>query len=139
MAGVKLRESFAHIPAPHLIQDVAHAKSWCVEHVISYIDGEEIVFIRHLKYAVDVIRMLQLFAQMVSTLEFVLALLQKEVSLANAYANEGLLLVAFGRQSLSPAGLRTAAEQAVDSVLSFAANSISQQISETTQAVACLF
>jgi hypothetical protein len=137
-AGVKLRESFAAIPAPHLIEQVAHAKRWIREKITAYIDGKLIVFLRKPKYVVDVIKVIQYASRIVATLRFLEALLRKEVALANAWANECTELVNFAEATISPAGLRTQAETVLLGTLNSARNSISQQIAENGQAMSCL-
>ncbi|HEX8184724.1 MAG TPA: hypothetical protein VF747_08225 [Blastocatellia bacterium] len=138
MAGVKLREAFAHIPAPHLAQDVAHAKRWIKEKITAYIDGELIVFLRKPKYVVDVIRIIQYAARLIATLNYIRSLLIKEVELANAWALECDALVSFAAATISPAGLRNQAEQVLIGELDVAAQAIGQQAEENSAHVACL-
>jgi hypothetical protein len=137
MAGVKLRESFAHIPAPHLAQNVAHAKRWIREKITAYIDGELIVFLRKPKYILDVIKVIQYAARLVATLRFIEAILAKEVALANAWASECREIVDFAKATVSPAGLRNQAEQILVGRLDVAKGAITQQIGENIQALQC--
>jgi hypothetical protein len=138
MAGVKLRESFAHIPAPHLVQDVAHAKRWIREKITAYIDGELIVFLRKPKYVLDVIKVIQYAARIIATLRFIEALLNKEVALANAWAAECNALVDFAKATVTPAALRTESENILLGRLDVARAAIDQQIGENGRALACL-
>jgi len=138
MAGIKLRESFNSIPAPHLIEQVAHAKRWIKEHLISYIDGYLPTILRKVKYAHDVIKIIQYAARIVATLRFLESLLAQEVALANAWARECDLLVNFALQNLSPAGLRSQAEAETKEVLERARQDIAQQIEENLQHLECL-
>src|ERR1041384_65418 len=138
MAGVKLGESFAHIPAPHLVQDVAHAKRWIREKLTADIDGELIVFLRKPKYILEVIRIIQYATRLIATLRFIEALLKKEVALANAWGSECKALVSFAKATVTPAGLRTEAERIVIERLDVAHAAIDQQISENGSNIACL-
>lgn len=138
MAAIKLRSSFAHVPAPHLIQDVAHAKSWITEHLITYIDGQLPDSLRKPKFIIDHKRQIQYAARIVATARLLIAMLSEEIQLANAWANECNALVAFAKAELTPGNLRTEAEQLLANQLDVAAAAISQQIAENTQNLKCL-
>jgi hypothetical protein len=138
MAGVKLRESFAHIPAPTLVQNVGHAKRWIHEKITTYIDGELIVYLRKPKYILDCIRVIQYAARIVATLRWLEALLAKEVALSNAWAAECHAIVDFAKATVTPAGLRNQAEQVLLPELDVAKAAITQQIGENSANIACL-
>lgn len=138
MAGVKLRESFASVPAPHLVEQIAHAKRWIREKITGYVDGELIVYLRKPKYIMDVIKVIQYAQRTVATLRFLESLLQQEVAMANAWAREANHLVNFTRENLPAEGLRTAAEKELLDTLDVAAGAIEQQIAENGQALTCL-
>lgn len=138
MAGIKLRESFASIPAPTMIQNIAHAKRWVHEHIITYVDGFLPTIIRKFKYLADLKKLIQLVARIVATLRFLQALVQREVALANAWARECVALIDFAERTLTPAGLQTEAESEMVTIFNRAKASINQQVSENNENVACL-
>ncbi|MEW6209821.1 MAG: hypothetical protein AB1631_15765 [Acidobacteriota bacterium] len=138
MAGIKLRESFASVPAPALIEHCAHAKRWVKEHITSYIDGKLPTIIRKFKYAADIIKIIRYIARVVATLNFLVSLLRKELALALAWAQEMDAFIEFAESNLTPAGLRTQAEQETAAGLARARQSIARKVQESTQSLACL-
>jgi hypothetical protein len=138
MAAIKLRSSFAHVPAPHLIQDVAHAKSWITEQLITYIDGQLPDWLRKPKFIYDHKRQIQYAARIVATARLLIAMLNQEVALANAWANECSALVGFAKTELTTGNLRTEAESLLANQLDVAQAAINQQIEENTQNLKCL-
>lgn len=139
MAAVKLRESFAHIPAPHLVQNIAHAKRWIKEKITTYVDGALIYFMRHVKFAIDVLKIIQYAVRIVATLNYVISLLNKELALAAAWASECTALVAFAKSELTTGALATESERILAQTLDTATAAISKQVAENSAHLACFF
>ncbi len=137
MAGVKLRDSFEHIPMPHLVEQVGHAKRWIKEKITTYVDGALIYFLRHAKFIIDCLRIIQYAVRLVATLNYIISLINMEIARAQAWANECIALVGFAKRELTPAHLRTEAERVLAAKLDQAAANISQQITENAANVAC--
>ncbi|HKV39583.1 MAG TPA: hypothetical protein VJX67_10245 [Blastocatellia bacterium] len=137
-AGQKINTAFGHVSQPHLIEHVAHCKARVEEHIETYIDGELPVWLRKPKYVLDVARVIQKMIQIVATYNYYRSLLVQEVALANAWAGECDALVGLAQATMTPAGLRTASEQALVPVLNRATADISQQIQENGSSTSCL-
>jgi hypothetical protein len=133
-----MRETFGYIGNMQLLEHIAHAKRFIKEHVQAYIDGKLPTVIRKFKYAADVLRIVRYMVRLVATLNFLEQLVAHEIALANQWANENLLHIDYAINQLTPAGLRTAAEQELAATLERAKQKIQQQINENNATLACL-
>src|SRR5260370_21436072 len=62
-SGRKLQEAVDGVPKWHLLQHVAHAKRWVIEHIVTYLDGKLPVFLRKPKFVYDEIKIVQYVEQ----------------------------------------------------------------------------
>lgn len=137
-AGKKKNSSYSHSSNPTLMEHVAHSKARIEEAIITYVDGELPVWLRKPKFIVDVANVIKKLEQIVGTFNYYKALLEQEVALANAWAGECQALVNFAASTVTPEGLRTAAEEVALPLLNHAIQDIGQQIQENIQSVGCL-
>jgi hypothetical protein len=134
----KVRETFGDIGAAQLVEQIGHAKRFIKEHIVAYIDGYLPTFIRRVKYALDVVKIIRYAVRIVATLNFLESVIRREIALANQWAAENIAHINYALSQVTPAGLRTAAEEAKVLVLERAKQSIQQQINENPQMTACL-
>jgi len=137
-SGRKLQEGVNGQTKWDLMQEVAHAKRWIIEHVTSYTDGKLPHFPRAVKFAMDVIKILIYIEQVVATANFYLSLLQQEYAWAARNIAEANALLAFGQSLLTPQGLRTAAEIELAAVWAQASKDLARQASQNAADKACL-
>ncbi|MGH9821735.1 MAG: hypothetical protein ACREDR_00530 [Blastocatellia bacterium] len=136
--GMALRNSLADTNAPDLLEHAAHAKKWLDDALIQYIDGELPVWLRAPKFAVDAVKALQWAARVIATVKFLIQLLQQEIEEANHFINRSMALVQFAQSTISPEGLRTAAERDLVTIFAQAVTDLQQQQQQNQQTLQCL-
>ncbi|MBI3654080.1 MAG: hypothetical protein HY231_23870 [Acidobacteria bacterium] len=136
--NLKMRQSFSHLSNAALVEHIAHAKRFIMEHVRAYIDGFLPTILRKIKYAIDKVKIIRYIIRLVATLNYLSQLIAHEIALANQWARENLLNLEYAINQVSPAHLRTAAERELVSTLNRAKSKIEQQIVENTQMLTCL-
>jgi hypothetical protein len=136
--NLKMRQSFGHIGNVQLLEQIAHAKRFIKEHIQAYIDGFLPTFIRKIKYALDKLKLIRYIIRLVATINHLQQLISQEIALANQWATENLLHIDYALSQITPAGLRTTAEEELVGTLNRAKDKISQQIAENTSTLTCL-
>lgn len=136
--NLKMRQTFGHIGNANLLEHIAHAKRFIKEHVQAYIDGKLPTLIRKFKYAADVLKIVRYMVRLVATINYLQQLIAHEIALANRWAGENLLHIEYAINQITPAGLRTAAEQELVAMLNKSKQKIQQQINENNATLACL-
>ena len=134
----KMRESFGDVGTAQLVEHIGHAKRFIKEHIQAYIDGKLPTVIRKAKYAADVIKAIRYCVRIVATLNHLEQIILQEIALAIQHANENLAHIEYALNQVTPAGLRTAAEEQLVATLTRAKQDIEQQITENGMMPACL-
>lgn len=137
-AGRRLKEHLNGIQKYAILEHIAHAKRRIEENIIQYIDGELPVWLRAPKYAYNALKKIQYALRIVATAFFLKSLLEEEVALANHYCEEGIALIEFAEATLTPAGLRTQAEQELAIVWIKARADLQSQIAQNGDSLSCL-
>lgn len=136
--GKKKNSTYAAISHPSLMEHVAHAKANADQYIINLVDGQLPVWLRKPKFFHDAAVVIQDMERIVGTFNYYKAILEKDVALANAWGSECQTLLDYAQASITPAGIRTAAEEVLIPILTSAASDVSKQIEENKQSVTCL-
>jgi hypothetical protein len=137
-AGIKLRESFAHINPNSLLQHIAQAERWVIEHVISYISGEMPVWLRAPAWAIKALLIIQYALQLVANLLYLASILAHEVALMDAFIGESLLFASHIASTITSGGLRTRWETDLVQTIATAQAAANQAANEKHANQACL-
>ncbi|HEY6332760.1 MAG TPA: hypothetical protein VI756_25780 [Blastocatellia bacterium] len=138
-AGEALRDSLRHINSYDLLEHAAQARKWIDEHTIVYVQGKLPYWLRAPLFVIDLIKLLIWVAQLIATVMFLINLIRQEIEEAMFMINQANALVNFVLQSLSPAGLRTAAEKDIAILSQQAIRDLAAQAGMHGQTLACLF
>lgn len=137
-AGRRLKEHADGQTAYDLLEHIAHAKRRVKENLTQYLDGKLPIWIRRAKYELDKVKALQYARRFAATAVLLRSILEKEVELANAYLHEGELMIDFGRKNLTPAGLRTQAEEEVSAIWDQVLLDLASQKDQNAASLTCL-
>jgi hypothetical protein len=137
-AGRRLKEHVDGQTCYDLLEHIAHAKRRVKENLTQYLDGKLPIQIRRVKYELDKVKVLQYARRFAATAVLLKSILEKEVELANAYLNQGEAIVSWAESNLTPAGLRTQAEQTVAEVWERVKQDLAMQKDQNSQSLQCL-
>jgi hypothetical protein len=137
-AGRRLKDHVDGQTVYDLLEHIAHAKRRVQENLTQYLDGKLPIHIRRVKYELDKVKVLQYARRFAATAVLLKSIVEKEVELANGWLNQGEAIVNFAQSNLTPAGLRTQAEETVALVWQQVQADLTMQKSQNAQSLQCL-
>ncbi len=132
-AGRKINEYIDGQFKFNLLQNIAHAKRWIKEKIRGYIDGFLPTWLRKIKYKIDAVKLGIYIRRLVATYNFWRSVVNKEVDLANNHIGQCKAIINYGKQTLSPSGLRAEFENEIAEIWNNALSDLDKQTEENNQ------
>jgi hypothetical protein len=136
--NLKLRQAFGGAENTVLLEHIAHAKRFIQEHIKAYVDGFLPTILRKIKYAIDKVKIVKYFFQLLATLSYLENLIRQEIAMALNWANRNIAVLNYLATQITPGALATAAEQTLRTTRERVQADIAQQITENGQMLSCL-